>query len=355
MQRLRFAERAANRGLRCRTLALREPQQWKTRLQRVAVLAGSTVGRVGFGEPAAQPVNLRQLVERGAARPRARALRFRLGLRPRTAQSEQLHAVHETYAAKHDGMRVCIAPPRQRVRPFARASEIEEAEAALDHGAVNGADADGRHIADRDRDHDFVEHRRSRRGVTASRHDLRKDQSAEDLQFGIAETPCDVDGARRCVVRSVDVLLRQPQAADQYEQKSLFRAAADRGLEEVLGPREPAVGLRPFAPDRQIEGEPERAARRASHVPHPQPLRVRTRPGVRAYVAVPDHVRADGELLEILGAERRAAIVGRAKSRVRVVPRMPRERFASRRDLDAHFSGRSSRRTRWCARGCGAR
>ena len=206
MRRLRLANRAADRRLRCASLTLREPQQRKARLECLAVLGGSTVGEVGVGEFASQPVELRELVERRAVAPLAGALGFRRRLGPCAAESQQLHTMHEAYPAKRHEIWLCVAPPRQRVGPFAGASEIKQGMAALDHGAVDGADADRRHIADRDRDHDFVEQRGSRGCVPARRHDLRKAQSTEDLEIGIVETPCELGGSSGCVVRAVDVL-----------------------------------------------------------------------------------------------------------------------------------------------------
>jgi hypothetical protein len=52
-----------------------------------------------------------------------------------------------------------------------------------------------------------------------------------------------------------------------------------------------------------------------------------------------DHVRADREPLEILSVELRTSFVGCAKSCVRVLPRLPGEGIASRRNpVDVHFS-----------------
>lgn len=61
---VRLANRAANGHFRCGSLTLCEPQQGKTRFRGVAELTGSAVGHVGFFELAAQPVTLRELIER---------------------------------------------------------------------------------------------------------------------------------------------------------------------------------------------------------------------------------------------------------------------------------------------------
>ena len=96
--------------------------------------------------------------------------------------------MHETFPAKRHEIRLCSAPAGKRLGPFACPSEIEKRKAAVDHGAVRDADADRRHIADRDGDHDLVEQCRGRAAVPAPRHHLGKTQSAEDLKFRIVET-----------------------------------------------------------------------------------------------------------------------------------------------------------------------
>ena len=60
---------------------------------------------------------------------------------------------------------------------------------------------------------------------------------------------------------------------------------------------------------------------------------------MRAGFVLSDHVYADRQPLEILRLELSTSFIGRVKSCVRVLPRLPRVSIANRRNLvDGHFS-----------------
>ena len=170
-------------------------------------VAGLAVGLLGLGKLAAQPVEIGLQVE-GSADPRSSdglgepftgSLRLAHGVPPGSLQLHELGAVHETLAAIGNEVRLRCAPLGQRRRPLPRPAQIEDLLAVLEHRAVDDPDADRRHLAGRDGDHDLVEQRHALRGLSRSEQRLPEAQPAERHQLRVAEALADPGGLGRRV------------------------------------------------------------------------------------------------------------------------------------------------------------
>ena len=82
----------------------------------------------------------------------------------------------------------------QRRRPLLRPAQIEDLLAVLDHRAVDDPDAERRHLAGRDGDHDLVKQRHALRGLSRSDQRLAEAEPAERDQLRVAEALADPGG-----------------------------------------------------------------------------------------------------------------------------------------------------------------
>jgi hypothetical protein len=85
-------------------------------------------------------------------------------------QLHDLGAVHQALATEGDQIRLGRTPVRQRRRPLPGAAQIEDLLARLDHGAVDDPRNDWRHFAGLDGDHDLIQQRHTRGGLTHRDH-----------------------------------------------------------------------------------------------------------------------------------------------------------------------------------------
>jgi len=163
---------------------------------------GFPAARVGPDEITAQPVQLGQLVVRGAslglcrriAQPLARPLRFSKRSVPRAVKLHQLRPVNQAVAAEGHDVGARRAPALERGRPLLRAPQVEQIVTRGDHAAVHRAGDDGRDFTAGDGDHHFVEQRETGRRVVHRHERAALAVPGKRRQVRIAEPGADASG-----------------------------------------------------------------------------------------------------------------------------------------------------------------
>ncbi|MEZ5318567.1 MAG: hypothetical protein R2752_14300 [Vicinamibacterales bacterium] len=280
------------------------------------------IGELREGEAEIRPVGL-------PSQPVARPPRLVEGVRPVAVELQHLRAAHQAGAAERHHVRVRVAPPGERAGPLLRARPVERVVAGADDAAVDDAGHEGADFARRHAEHRFVEEREALRRTALA------DQSATDGLAGergdvrIAAGGADRRGAFEVRLRAVGIAGLHHLQAGRAQQEALFgarRRAAGRRVEQASGAGHPRAGLRLLAaPLEQREGHPEGASCRATRLAAVEEGLVRARPRAGPLGLASDEHRRRGEPVEILGLERRLT-VGLRQPRVRLRPRLPRER-----------------------------
>src|SRR5439155_18984194 len=112
---------------------------------------------------------------------------------PRAVELHELGAVHQAPPRESNEPRLLGAPPRERVRPFTRATHLEHLLAREDDAAVDEPCDDRGEIAARHRDHRLVEQPEAALDVTAANQELALGMDRKCEQIGVVEAARDLD------------------------------------------------------------------------------------------------------------------------------------------------------------------
>ena len=272
------------------------------------------------GEPAAQPVDLGELIVGGArlrlrrrsGEPLAGALRLAEGVRPGAVQAHQLGAADEAVRAEGDEVGVGGAPALERRRPLLGAAEVEERVARADDAAVHGAGDERADLAARHGDHHLVEERHPLARPAHAQQAAALAVARHHHEVGVSEPRADPGGLQEAGVRRGEVAVGRALAPGGAQQPPLFDARFSGLVDQPLRAGEPPGGRRLLArPVHEGEREPVGAACRADGLVALQESRVGPRAGVDARRVVADEVRRGGEAIEIVGVERHLRVQAR--------------------------------------------
>jgi hypothetical protein len=226
----------------------REAQQGEAGIRRSARFRAPAVRLFGFFEIAAQAVQLGELIQRRAecrltrwfGQALAREQRLVERLPPYALQRNDFRTMNEAFSPirHHVGLRG--APPRQRVRPLASASDIRQVPARREHAAVNDAGNDRRYLTGRNRNHHLIE--QPDPAFDVAKLDKR---SAEALprqvgQIDIAESLADPGRFRELRAGVVDVGRHQRLPRCRQQQMAALGARLAAFIQQPRGTGDPA-------------------------------------------------------------------------------------------------------------------
>jgi hypothetical protein len=209
----------------------------------------------------------------------------------------------ETVAAVREEAGLRIAPATERLRPFPRATDVED---RLTHGddlAVGDPRERRGDLICRDGDHDLVEQRDPLRDASLEDERVSLPESRERRRVDVAEPLRDVSRLSEARLRPVRFSLEQEGQRCQHEQPRVLDALVVSAPEDSAAAGHPALGRCEIASEEELERVPEGRTCRALRLASPQPLTVRRRPRIIALVVSPDHVRGNSKALEILDVQ----------------------------------------------------
>ena len=266
---------------------------------------------LGFGKPAAQPLDFAHLIEGrtqaglrcGMGKPLPGLLRPFESLLPSPVQLQKLGAPYQAVAAIGNQVRLRSAPAFQRRRPLLRTLQVEDLAAALEHAAINSARAQGRNLARRYRNHRLVEQRHTARDLSLADQRAALPLQPECDQVLFAEPFPDRSGLHKGRMRRDGVTFVKCAVSLRQQQVSVFHTVG-ASVEQPFGPRKPAACLREFAVEQCAEAHPKRAAGGRLLVAAAQEGLMGARQQVRSLRFLSDQPGRLRKLRQILGVER---------------------------------------------------
>jgi hypothetical protein len=184
-------------------------------------------------------------------------------------------------------------------------AQIEDLLTGLDHGAIDDADDDRRHLARGDGDHHLVEQRHSLRDLSQPDHNGTPAEPAERHEVRVAEVVGDGGSLVKRRVRGRVVAVVHMLEGGGHEQIAPLHAVLVVVVEQALGTGEPAAAARHLALAEEREAQPERAACGPRNVAKAQVRVMRLRQGVGAVTVPAEQLGGHREPFEVLRPERR--------------------------------------------------
>ena len=312
----RLLQHAADRGGGILAPALREAQERQTRIGRPAGFSGAAIRAFRLVEFSAQAMKLGDLVERGAERrltrrfaePLAREQRFVQRIGPHASEGDDFRTVDEALAAIWHQVGLRVAPSRQRLRPLARASHVEQVRARREHAAVDDAGDDRRELAGGGGDHGFVEQRDAALYLTALDEHAAMALPRQAGEVRVAEPLADRCGFGKFVSRLLDVSTHDRVAGLGNQQVAALHAWVAALVEQTCGARQPAGSLRGVGAVHQNRRDARGDAAGATEIPLLNESLVRSYQGRQAVVVFADEVRGRRQFDQLRRGERRLPI-----------------------------------------------